>query len=707
MKINDFFYEEKTRLDPACWTGKKIGTPKTKVKGGIRVNNCVPAESVAEGYRLKKTNVNKYMEPGDPDEYTQDINIKDTDYEIINNKTGQVVGTASWTTNDYFGPGALKITMKNGATRWLDIWEREKGNPQTAFNRFVKDPKTAKKYKEQGVAEGKWDPFTGGDYGQTPRPQRVGQDSQDNDIATPDKEKDQAEWEAMLDYYGTNALVQRALGDLYKQTHGSGYHDSVVTPERYLAIIEKTLGGRTTTEKKYFPNKQAAHKYAKSSFGHVVSFEKIDNKEDTADLITLPVMLGLGQQKKKWMLQFPDERYAQKWAFQHKNVATILWPKGHNLEKDVTEGMDNTSYTPKIGDEVLWRHSDPRSKMMPMPGTVLAVAPGKVKLKIYSKRMIQDRGTDTVVLDLTQYGITPKQGVAEGSVDKKPYPKTWHDVDPKIGKLVDKMSPEEKVKKGYANPSILKKKKEQGVAEGHGSEELANEVYAEFERTYPNLARRADERTVHAAIMDVLNYGGDSNPSALAQDVARAVKQEMQQGVAEGSEQEYKIYFVIPEHEDYPDRHEPTEQTIVLANSPGEAARKFKAETPEAYIKDIIPLGQQGVAKGKIDFAKKLQKNVDKSNKAVVKTRQDIGSRIADIGAGGKEYNVKTDAAWDAAKKKVAEGSAPKEKQKTPYRDINSPEYKAAADKQKEKMAKDKEAEPGKKLADKIDNKKK
>jgi hypothetical protein len=30
---------------------------------------------------------------------------------------------------------------------------------------------------------------------------------------------------------------------------------------------------------------------------------------------------------------------------------------------------------------------------------------------------------------------------------------------------------------------------------------------------------------------------------------------------------------------------------------------------------------------------------------------------IADIGAGGKEYNVKTDAAWDAAKKKVSEGA--------------------------------------------------
>jgi hypothetical protein len=34
------------RLDPKCWKGKKIGNPKTKVKGGVRVNNCVPAESV-------------------------------------------------------------------------------------------------------------------------------------------------------------------------------------------------------------------------------------------------------------------------------------------------------------------------------------------------------------------------------------------------------------------------------------------------------------------------------------------------------------------------------------------------------------------------------------------------------------------------------------------------------------------------------------
>lgn len=36
----------KQRLDPKCWKGKKIGNPKTKIKGGVRVNNCVPKEAV-------------------------------------------------------------------------------------------------------------------------------------------------------------------------------------------------------------------------------------------------------------------------------------------------------------------------------------------------------------------------------------------------------------------------------------------------------------------------------------------------------------------------------------------------------------------------------------------------------------------------------------------------------------------------------------
>ena len=47
MKINEIITEAvKQRLDPKCWKGKhKEGT---KIKGGVRVNNCVPNEPVKE-----------------------------------------------------------------------------------------------------------------------------------------------------------------------------------------------------------------------------------------------------------------------------------------------------------------------------------------------------------------------------------------------------------------------------------------------------------------------------------------------------------------------------------------------------------------------------------------------------------------------------------------------------------------------------------
>ena len=45
-KLAQFLWEkEKVRLDRKCWKGKKIGNPKTKLKGGVRVNNCVPKEN--------------------------------------------------------------------------------------------------------------------------------------------------------------------------------------------------------------------------------------------------------------------------------------------------------------------------------------------------------------------------------------------------------------------------------------------------------------------------------------------------------------------------------------------------------------------------------------------------------------------------------------------------------------------------------------
>ena len=54
--------EEKVRLDPSCWHNKKIGNPKTKMKGGVRVNNCVPKESVADGSDDLRAKLDLYNE---------------------------------------------------------------------------------------------------------------------------------------------------------------------------------------------------------------------------------------------------------------------------------------------------------------------------------------------------------------------------------------------------------------------------------------------------------------------------------------------------------------------------------------------------------------------------------------------------------------------------------------------------------------------
>jgi hypothetical protein len=61
--------EEKTRLDQSCWYNKKIGNPKTKVKGGVRVNNCGPKES----YQLDEYEIRTFTD--------QDGNVWEVDDE--------------------------------------------------------------------------------------------------------------------------------------------------------------------------------------------------------------------------------------------------------------------------------------------------------------------------------------------------------------------------------------------------------------------------------------------------------------------------------------------------------------------------------------------------------------------------------------------------------------------------------------------------
>jgi len=78
----------------------------------------------------------------------------------------------------------------------------------------------------------------------------------------------------------------------------------------------------------------------------------------------------------------------------------------------------------------------------------------------------------------------------------------------------------------------------------------------------------------------------------------------------------------------------------------------------------------EGLAESKPDFAKMFNKKIGKHNAAVVKTKKEIGTRVADIGPGGKEYNVKTDKEWDK-QKGVSEMNVGKRKPKPDSYHIN------------------------------------
>ena len=246
--------------------------------------------------------------------------------------------------------------------------------------------------------EAKWDPWTGGDFSDTHDMNHLPDDNDEADSGKPKAEQ----FKAMIQYYGNNALVTRALDDLYRVTVGGGYYDSTSSPEKYLATIEYQRDGRT--EKRYFKSKQEAHRWAKGFNAIVTNLVKIDNQEDTSDLITLPVILGLGDHKKKWMLKFPSEDYAQKWEFKHKNAAQIQWPSGHGLAEG---SQDSKSWMAEIKSKY------PNAKFMQakMPGApIRAYVDNKVVAEFSFDQSKQRKNT---TLDEKKLGQNrPKLGTA-------------------------------------------------------------------------------------------------------------------------------------------------------------------------------------------------------------------------------------------------------------------------------------------------------
>ena len=275
--------------------------------------------------------------------------------------------------------------------------------------------------------------------------------------------------------------------------------------------------------------------------------------------------------------------------------------------------------------------------------------------------------------DKRNQAMEPELHAALGGGYMNPLAKHYDKVSQKIDNRAAQVRNKETIQKNaskIASPAVMRK---MGITEGDVSTGNLQTMY--------NLARMAK------------NYCSDPEGKEALIELLRILKwymdQGSEQGVAEGLGKQIHGTFQSM-GDSFGDAHLAKGISYFLQGRHQEGENMLRSKIPEKaqnivfsklktlqaqsgldvnknpniqkYIDDeLVPWVkrqiQQGVTEGKIDFAKKLQGKVDKHNKAVVKTKQAVGSRVVDIGAGGKEHNEKTDAAWDAAKKKVSEGS--------------------------------------------------
>lgn len=69
------------------------------------------------------------------------------------------------------------------------------------------------------------------------------------------------------------------------------------------------------------------------------------------------------------------------------------------------------------------------------------------------------------------------------------------------------------------------------------------------------------------------------------------------------------------------------------------------------WVQSKITLAEDYMVSAAQYMQSEMNEALKKKPMSVVSTKKEIGHRIADIGPGGKEYNVKTNAAWDKAQK--------------------------------------------------------
>ena len=79
---------------------------------------------------------------------------------------------------------------------------------------------------------------------------------------------------------------------------------------------------------------------------------------------------------------------------------------------------------------------------------------------------------------------------------------------------------------------------------------------------------------------------------------------------------------------------------------------KIEGDTAHVKVKD-----KYGVMTHKKNSSELKKEEVELDEVVIISTKKPIGTRVADIGPGNKEYNVKTNKAYDDAKKKLPQGA--------------------------------------------------
>jgi LysM repeat protein len=159
---------------------------------------------------------------------------------------------------------------------------------------LVDGKKVAEFDTKKGMAEAKWNPYDQGDF-----PTDYNADDPAVGAGVGNAEK----WQAMRSYYNSRFNIVGAL-----QAQRGLMHPAHGTQHGVQAVMRTSLGKRVV---KTFPNKEKAYHYA-----GVHEYEVVEIKDTglATNPITLNVVLGHGEHKKQFSLQFPDMEKAQQWA---------------------------------------------------------------------------------------------------------------------------------------------------------------------------------------------------------------------------------------------------------------------------------------------------------------------------------------------------------------------------------------------------------